>query len=199
MDRYKEDNNSENTSISEHNTRNDDVEQISTITGSLSEAEDRIGGKKRKPRRILHFSDGILEEYSTEEEQENEEIDNTSKSVVDPRSLTWMAWISWRAWASGGNVVSVLDSIGEKLAWWLGITSPKYYYEIQEALRMKEDEEKRKKDQDAEMAGWQEPQREGATGSELRDTQPEASHLNILAQNIHSPSYQSTGQTQKSH
>ena len=42
MDRYKEDNNSENTSISEHNTRNDDdVEQISTITGSLSEAEDR--------------------------------------------------------------------------------------------------------------------------------------------------------------
>jgi hypothetical protein len=41
MDRYKEDNNSENTSISEHNTRNDDVEQISTITGSLSQAEDR--------------------------------------------------------------------------------------------------------------------------------------------------------------
>ena len=30
----------------------------------------RIGGKKRKPRRILHFSDGVLEEYSTEEEQE---------------------------------------------------------------------------------------------------------------------------------
>lgn len=47
MDRYKEDNNSENTSISEHSTRNkdnlmkDDVEEISTITGSLSEAEDR--------------------------------------------------------------------------------------------------------------------------------------------------------------
>jgi hypothetical protein len=27
--------------------------------------------------------------------------------------------------------------VGEKLAWWLGITSPKYYYEIQEALRIK--------------------------------------------------------------
>ena len=26
--------------------------------------------KKREPRRILHFSDGILEEYSTDEEDE---------------------------------------------------------------------------------------------------------------------------------
>merc|ERR1712013_28194 len=34
------------------------------------------------------------------------------------------------------------------------ITSPKYYYEIQEAKRMQKEEEERKERQDAEMAGW---------------------------------------------
>ena len=40
------------------------------------------------------------------------------------------------------------------MAWWLGITSPKYYYEIQEAKRMMREEEERKTRMDAEMAGW---------------------------------------------
>jgi hypothetical protein len=40
-------------------------------------------------------------------------------------------------WSSGSRFLSVCDTVGEKLAWWLGITSPKYYYEIQEALRIK--------------------------------------------------------------
>ena len=38
---------------------------------------------------------------------------------------------------AGSRFVSVCDAVGEKLAWWLGITSPKYYYEIQEAIRCK--------------------------------------------------------------
>jgi hypothetical protein len=38
---------------------------------------------------------------------------------------------------AGSRFLGVCDSVGEKLAWWLGITSPKYYYEIQEAIRMK--------------------------------------------------------------
>ncbi len=32
--------------------------------------EKETGKKKKIPRRILHFSDGILEEYSTDEEDE---------------------------------------------------------------------------------------------------------------------------------
>jgi hypothetical protein len=39
--------------------------------------------------------------------------------------------------ATGTRFLAVCDTVGEKLAWWLGITSPKYYYEIQEAIRMK--------------------------------------------------------------
>ena len=38
--------------------------------------------------------------------------------------------------------------MGEKLAWWLGITKPKFLYEIEEYNRMKkEQEEKEKEDQ----------------------------------------------------
>ena len=42
------------------------------------------------------------------------------------------------------------DSAGEKLAWWLGITKPKFLYEIEEALRMKKEEEERAKEDMAE-------------------------------------------------
>ena len=36
--------------------------------------------KKKEPRRILHFSDGILEEYSTDEEEDQP----PTQPVVDP-------------------------------------------------------------------------------------------------------------------
>ena len=64
------------------------------------------------------------------------------------------------AWLAGTSTLAVCDSLGERLAWWLGITSPKYYYEIQEAKRMKREEEERLSRQDAEMAGWEKKQQE---------------------------------------
>ena len=48
-----------------------------------------------------------------------------------------LGWLVESARAAGGGVLGACDTAGEKLAWWFGITSPKYYYEIQEALRMK--------------------------------------------------------------
>ena len=45
--------------------------------------EEKLAGKKRKqPRRILHFSDGILEEYSTDEEEDEQDA-----PAVDPVSI----------------------------------------------------------------------------------------------------------------
>ena len=57
--------------------------------------------------------------------------------MLDPRSMTWFPWMAWRIMTAGDGFLSYCDAAGEKLAWWFGITSPKYYYEIQEALRMK--------------------------------------------------------------
>ncbi len=43
------------------------------------------GPKKRIPKRVIHFSDGVLEEYSTDEE-EDEEDGGPSEPPVDPVS-----------------------------------------------------------------------------------------------------------------
>jgi len=110
----------------------------------------------RKPKRILHFSDGTIEEYSSEEEEEaSPQVEKSEKrDLIDPRDLSWLGWMSHGVWFAGSGFVGACDAAGEKLAWWFGITSPKYYYEMQEAIRMKEEEEKRKSRQDAEMSGW---------------------------------------------
>ena len=115
--------------------------------------------KKRVPKRILHFSDGILEEYSTDEDEREErkrqeEEKEKSQQVVNTKDMSWVPWVLYLAWVAATNTISVCDSVGESLAWWLGITSPKYYYEIQEAKRMIKEEEERKSRLDAEMAGW---------------------------------------------
>lgn len=115
--------------------------------------------KKKVPKRILHFSDGILEEYSTDEEEREEarrqeEEKERSQQVENPSEMSWLPWLVYLAWMSATSTLRAADTMGEKLAWWLGITSPKYYYEIQEAKRMMKEEEERKKRMDAEMAGW---------------------------------------------
>lgn len=51
-------------------------------------------------------------------------------------------------------MLSYADHLGEKLAWFFGITSPKYYYELEEFKKMQEEEEARKEKLDAEMHGW---------------------------------------------
>ena len=79
---------------------------------------------------------------------------------MDPKTLAWVPWALYLAWLAGTSTLAVCDSLGERLAWWLGITSPKYYYEIQEAKRMKREEEERLSRQDAEMAGWEKKQQE---------------------------------------
>ena len=60
------------------------------------------------------------------------------KEVIDPKTLSWLPWTFWMAGTVGSGFLATCDAAGERLAWWLGITSPKYFYEIQEALRLKE-------------------------------------------------------------
>ena len=57
-------------------------------------------------------------------------------------------------WFMGSTTLSYFDSWGEKLAWWFGITSPKYYYEIQEFERMKEEEEEEERQRKVNEHGW---------------------------------------------
>lgn len=104
--------------------------------------------KKKQPKRILHFSDGTLEEYSTDED----ETDEAPKTVIDPKTLSWASWMWYYTSLSAAKVLGVADTCGEKLAWFFGITSPKYQYAIDEYDRMKEEEEEEKKQMEREAA-----------------------------------------------
>ena len=138
---------------------------MNSANQSYHSFDDSSNKKKKVPKRILHFSDGVLEEYSTDEE-EREEAEKEQSQTVATSEMSWAPWLLYLAWVSATSTLRAADSLGEKLAWWLGITSPKYYYEIQEAKRMIKEEEERKKNMDAEMAGWVGEGKEGIVESQ---------------------------------
>merc|ERR1712025_1107063 len=57
-------------------------------------------------------------------------------------------------WQSGSSVLAACDYVGESLAGVLGITSPKYQYEIDEYKRTVQEEKEIREQESAEMAGW---------------------------------------------
>lgn len=138
-----------------------DVSQSSHSKEAESAIHVQKDKKNRVPRRVIHFSDGVIEEFSTDSEEEEEkrkteelEKEKKKKALIDPRKLTWLPWMLYYTWFMGSSTLSYCDSVGEKLAWWFGITSPKYYYEIQEFERMKEEEEEEEKKRKVDEHGW---------------------------------------------
>ncbi|XP_048737801.2 protein FAM177A1-like [Ostrea edulis] len=95
--------------------------------------------KKKVPRRLIYCSDGVLEEYSTDEEEEK-----PPEPTVNPKELTWLPWFWYYMVTAARGTLFVADSCGEKLAWFFGITTPKYQHAIDEYYRLKEEEEKDK-------------------------------------------------------
>lgn len=119
------------------------------------------GRRRRIPRRVIHCSDGVVEEYSTDEEEleelrRKEEEEKKKTALIDPGKLTWMPWMIHYTWAFGSSFIGYCDFFGEKLAWFFGITSPKYYYELEEYRRDLEADEERAKKEDIESRGWRE-------------------------------------------
>nr|XP_053652228.1 protein FAM177A1-like isoform X2 [Cherax quadricarinatus] len=129
-------------------------------------------GKKTKvkvPRRVLHFSDGTMEEYSTDDEDETDNKPDTL-ALVDPKSLSWGPWMYYWMYYTGSKTLSACDYVGEGLAHFLGITSPKYQYEIDEYKRCEEEEKAEREEEAAEMAGWTTAENIVADGVERGDT-----------------------------
>lgn len=58
---------------------------------SPPQAEEGRCKSQKKPRRVLHFSDGVMEEYSTDEEEEEEKkkLNPDPMPVADPVSTHW--------------------------------------------------------------------------------------------------------------
>ncbi|KAF7395365.1 hypothetical protein HZH68_009415 [Vespula germanica] len=108
---------------------------------------------KKRPKRILHFSDGDLEEYSSEDE-----VDKTQETKVvaeiDPHTLNWLPWTWYKTTWVGTKVLDGCDYLGEWLANFFGITTPKYQFEIDEFHRLQALENEIIHKNDLEMGGW---------------------------------------------
>lgn len=127
------------------------------ITEHFSEVplmKDGTAVRCKAPRKILHFSDGILEEYSSEDESEALTDDTQTLAVVDPKTLSWIPYFFHLALQMGTKTLAVCDYLGEHLAYFFGITSPKYQYELEEYQKMVQEEEEEKKKEAEQMAGW---------------------------------------------
>lgn len=115
---------------------------------NLSEVE-----KKKAPKRVVHFSDGVLEEFSTDDEELDGDNPDT-QPLIDPKTLPWVPYFGYMIWWLGSRTLAVCDYLGENLAWILGITSPKFQYELDQYERMAKEEEEFEKYIKAENAGW---------------------------------------------
>ncbi|XP_064622440.1 protein FAM177A1-like [Lineus longissimus] len=133
-------------------------------TVPLEEAVSSDGKKRKIPRRILHFSDGTLEEYSTDEEEEEE-----LPPLVDPKTLTWMPWFWYYFTAASFKALSYADFCGEKLAWFFGITTPKYQSAIDEFYRIKAEEEEERFEEELEKEAVRQRELQTISGMEGGD------------------------------
>lgn len=69
--------------------------------------------------------------------------------------MTWGPWIAHKAITTSTVVLAKCDAMGESIAEFLGITTPKYSYEIRLHQRMQE-EQARIANEDKESASWSE-------------------------------------------
>ena len=98
--------------------------------------------------------------------------------------MTWMPWIAHVS----SKALAACDYVGETLADFLGITAPKYQYEIDEAKRMQEEEKAEKKAADLEMAGWNQSQPADPTVSQSPQTSTPVSILtNVVSGQSNGP------------
>ncbi|XP_075963951.1 protein FAM177A1 [Anarhichas minor] len=110
------------------------------------EMGDSAGRQVKVPRRTIYFASGeTMEEYSTDEEEEEEPL-KRDVVTVDTSKLTWAPYFWFHMWRMGTSTISVCDYMGERLASMFGITSPKYQYAIDEYYRIKKEEEEEEED-----------------------------------------------------
>ncbi|XP_050071321.1 protein FAM177A1 [Anopheles maculipalpis] len=100
--------------------------------------EKDVEVRVRAPKKVLHFSDGTLEEFSDDEE---DQVDKPEPAPVDESKLNWSEWMRYKTCKLGSTVLAGCDYVGEGLASFLGITTPKYSYEIEEFKRMQAEQQ----------------------------------------------------------
>ncbi|XP_038616773.1 protein FAM177B [Tachyglossus aculeatus] len=101
--------------------------------------------KTNPPKRIIHFANGdTMEEYSTEDEEEEEWKKNQS---FDTSQLSWGPFLWLWAIRIASTSFSTCEFLGGRLATFFGLNEPKYQYALDEYYRTQN------QDRDSESEG----------------------------------------------
>ncbi|XP_065066936.1 protein FAM177A1-like [Rhopilema esculentum] len=115
---------------------------------SVSSDPQKIRPKKKvkKKRRSKSFNSND-EETSSSDEDVHSIVANSKNRIGDIslKDLTWTMWLWYYVVAVSSGAFHFAEYLGEKLADFFGITSPKYQYVIDEYYRMKREEEEERK------------------------------------------------------
>ncbi len=121
--------------------------------------------EEKTPKRIIHFCDGEVAEYSSDEDEVRDRGTSSTKMVhIDPvskfsenskwpkfwqffedfffyfllqSSLGWVDWLRFKSSVVGNAAINVCDYLGDSLSSFFGITTPKYQFEIDHFNMMK--------------------------------------------------------------
>ncbi|XP_011696388.1 PREDICTED: protein FAM177A1-like [Wasmannia auropunctata] len=138
--------------------REDDIGELSDIILQESSDAETLQCKRklsRKPKRVLQFSDGVMEEYSSEDEVDAPK-NSKIMSQIDTKNMNWLPWAWYQTTLLSSKMLDGCDYVGECLANFFGITAPKYQFEINEFYRLQALEREMLHKQDLEMGGWNE-------------------------------------------
>ncbi|XP_012536807.1 protein FAM177A1 [Monomorium pharaonis] len=146
--------------------REDASDLNDVILQENSDAETQCERKlSKKPKRILQFSDGVMEEYSSEDEVDAPKS-NKIVSQIDTKNMNWLPWAWYQTTWFSSKMLDGCDYVGECLANFFGITAPKYQFEINEFYRQRALEKEMSYKQDLEMGGWNEHNRNNLINSD---------------------------------
>ncbi|CAK9798102.1 Protein FAM177A1 [Anthophora plagiata] len=82
-----------------------DLSEVILNENTDTNTEDRKSLKR--PKRVLHFSDGDLEEYSDDETDTPDT--NKVTNQIDPKTLNWLPWAWYRTTCISSKLLDGCD------------------------------------------------------------------------------------------
>ncbi|XP_074076531.1 protein FAM177B [Macrotis lagotis] len=117
------------------------MENAREILQMDSGLEKRETNKRSVPRRLIHFSNGdTMDEYSTEEEEEDKKEELKNIPMLATSKLPWGPYLQFWAVRMARATFSICDILGGKLATFFGLDKPKYQYLLKEYYRIQNQE-----------------------------------------------------------
>ncbi|CAJ0948862.1 unnamed protein product, partial [Ranitomeya imitator] len=98
-----------------------------------------LGDVEKVPRKIIHFASGeTMEEYSTEEEDEDHQ--RVDFCNVDTKQMSWRTYVQFWILRIATSAFFTCDYLGGQLAALFGLNVSKYQYAIDEYHKAQEED-----------------------------------------------------------